>query len=802
MSPPNRSEEHFLDALQSLFAGAPVEGKSGFINLMKIKSRVFREQVFPRLRQDIEVAVAPFAPSFRQELCDQLYTFFSSCISENGSIYFRPGTTVPHPPLHRNNYERVYTADREVMLWQQTHRLYYVKTDRPFHSAGGGDYFINKNARAFLREQFDMWLYQYLFEGPSPFTETRLSQLQVIQTIAGKIIYYLSQFEDELVRIWNKPKFVLNSHYLITLDKILLASSSPSPAGEGERAKGETLLEKIFTNPNISTQIAEWDDLGMLDDQTPRSARGLLEWITRKDLFGEPLHPQYRFLPLDTQYFADLELDLLALFDDLDAALDGWLIHSENYQALNTLLPKFRARIKTIYIDPPYNTGGDEFIYRDQFRHASWLTMMENRVTLARQWMREEDGAFFVSIDDHEHSALRTLMSHCLGENCFKNEIVVRRGIKNVQAQFETVDSLNKGHEYVLLFASSPKVRFPKTLVGKGREHGSWNNHWRGTNRPTMRYDLFGILPEKGQWRWSRERSLAAIDQYARMVRELGGDEDQITQDKIDQWYLENIESSGEEIDLLRLSPSGTPEHYVPPSKGSLLSDLWDDLQSSYTRELTTLFGEAIFGNPKALKLIERVISVNNSDDLLVLDFFAGSGTTAHAVMNSNRADGGRRKYILVEMGEHFNSVVLPRVKKAAFSNRWKDGKALSPLSGMSGRGLSHFVKYYELEQYEDTLRKVRYEDAPFFADTHNSYVFLRAMKSLAAVPVDKTTDKVAVRLERLYDGIDLAETLSCLTGKWIRRITKDTVEFQDGTSASLVEPDWEMVKPLVWWSP
>ncbi|HJS17338.1 MAG TPA: DNA methyltransferase, partial [Anaerolineales bacterium] len=201
--------------------------------------------------------------------------------------------------------------------------------------------------------------------------------------------------------------------------------------------------------------------------------------------------------------------------------------------------------------------------------------------------------------------------------------------------------------------------------------------------------------------------------------------------------------------------------------------------------------------------------STASESNELVLDFFAGSGTTAHSVMNINRTDDGKRKYILVEMGEHFNTVILPRIKKVAFSDKWKDGKAVppsgSPLQGgeRRGQGISHFVKYFELEQYEDALRKASYEDAPLFAgtqDVYTSYVFLRDLKLLDAVKVDKKKNKVEVKLEKLYDGIDLAETLSCLTGKWIKRITKDTVEFQDGTTASLSDPRWEDVKPLIWW--
>lgn len=182
------------------------------------------------------------------------------------------------------------------------------------------------------------------------------------------------------------------------------------------------------------------------------------------------------------------------------------------------------------------------------------------------------------------------------------------------------------------------------------------------------------------------------------------------------------------------------------------------------------------------------------------MDFFAGSGTTAHAVMNMNR-DGGTRKYILVEMGSHFNTVVLPRIKKVAFSNKWKNGK---PDLKKGGKGLSHFVKYYDLESYEDVLRRARYADADLFNnpydDPYHSYVFLRDLKLLEALDVDVEHNAVHLHPERLYPDIDLAETLSQRRGKWIKRITAEYVEFQDGERLSLLDPDWEVLKPLIWW--
>ena len=197
--------------------------------------------------------------------------------------------------------------------------------------------------------------------------------------------------------------------------------------------------------------------------------------------------------------------------------------------------------------------------------------------------------------------------------------------------------------------------------------------------------------------------------------------------------------------------------------------------------------------------MVENCLRVARLEEgCITLDFFAGSGTTSHAVINLNREDGGRRKYILVEMADYFDSVVLPRIKKVVFSDKWKDGRALN------GKGISHFVKYYHLEQYEDALRRVKYDDADLFddpnKDPYHQYVFLRDLKMLEALEVDTKTNSVKVDLSKLYDPIDIAETLSNLTGKWIKRITACSVEFEDGEVVDTKNLDWKRIKPLIWW--
>jgi len=189
--------------------------------------------------------------------------------------------------------------------------------------------------------------------------------------------------------------------------------------------------------------------------------------------------------------------------------------------------------------------------------------------------------------------------------------------------------------------------------------------------------------------------------------------------------------------------------------------------------------------------------------DGAVLDFFGGSGTTMHAVLDRNRdvENGARLTFLLIEQGNHFHEVILPRMKKVAFSNHWSDGQA------QAGTGCSLFVKYFAFEQYEDSLGSAAYsEEKDLFTNTktdrYSQYVFFRDLKMAEALELDYEKDEVNVHLDRLYPDIDLAETLSCITGKWIKRITAEEVEFTDGSKQSLKKPDWRLLKPLIFWGP
>ena len=279
--------------------------------------------------------------------------------------------------------------------------------------------------------------------------------------------------------------------------------------------------------------------------------------------------------------------------------------------------------------------------------HSDWCSMIYSRLLLARNLLTD-DGVIFISIGDEEVQNLRKIADDVFGEANFRNQIIIRRGAKSLQAQFDTWDKLGQAHKYVLLYSKNSSYRFPKQMKPlEESKLGGWNNHWRGTDRPTMRYELFGVKPENGQWRWSRERSYAAIANYERMLLETGKNQETITQDEIDAWYTKQ----GKDIDLLRLSINGKAEHYIAPTNKTLLNSLWMDLLVGSSSEINQLFDSKVFDTAKLIAAIVRMLKFSDKDSL-ILDFFSGSAITAHAVMQLNAEDGGHRKFIMVQLPE------------------------------------------------------------------------------------------------------------------------------------------------------
>lgn len=784
-------EQKFYKALQDVFIGAKIEGEGGFVNLMRIKSNYYRK-IEDILKKDIEAALQSH-PKFRDELFDKLYSFFSRYFTESGSIYFNS------TPFHNNVYEKVYTDEKDVILFWKTQMLYYVKTDRIFrslpvefdgfkfyfdaskieskkanekrslvfelskvredntivfgvqYSERGAktkqdeilkaikkngiaikeeelerafrvfekqsevDFFINKNAKAFLQEQFKLWSYQYFWEGAKEWGADRVNQLQILKDIAFKIIDFISQFEDELVKIWNKPKFVKNSNYVITLDRIA----------------DKKLVEKIKKHKNFSEQVKEWQELG-IDENNPKT-------------------------PIDTKYFKDLELEILGQFDDLDKSLDGWLIKSENYQALNTILPKFKEQVQTIYIDPPFNLdSSDQFLYRTNYKDANWATLLENRLKLAKDWL-DKKGSIFVRCDYNGNMYVRILLNEIFGAENFRNELVINKS--NKQGAIDR--RFNPASETLFLYSKIIESLINPQFKKREKQGGWLEMHSPKENKNSHSVVFNGktfIAPKGRHWSFAQE----TVNQLSL--------EDRIKVTK--KQYIDVYGNKQNEVLEYQMSENETIESN------------WTDIPG-----YSTTTG---FQTENSEKLLSRVINTGSQKGDLVIDFFLGSGTTTAVAHKLGR------KWLGVEMGEHFYSVVLPRMKKVLAYDKSGISKEVKDYQG------GGFFKYYELEQYEETLANCKYEESDLFNSPsktpYREYVFMKDEKMLKALEIDYEKEKVKVDLTKLYPNIDIAETLSNFTGKWIKAIKDDEVEFTDGSKINTKELDYKLIKPLIWW--
>ncbi|MDW8396538.1 MAG: site-specific DNA-methyltransferase [Anaerolineae bacterium] len=659
------------------------------------------------------------------------------------------------------NATRQQEDGREISLLEHHLRRYTRRNT--------SDFFIHKDLRGFLSRELDFYLKNEVLNldeieaAGERRAEGWLQLMRAIKRVGSQIIEFLAQIEDFQKMLWEKKKFVTETFYVVTVGAV-----------------PEAFYSEIAANDK---QWAEWEALFSLNALSNGLFSGDLTTPEGRVRFLKA-HPA---LPLDTRHFDQTFVDrLLATFEGLDEVTDGLLVHSENWQALNLLKEKYRERMRCIYIDPPYNTGTDEFAYKDNYRHSCWLTMMENRM-VASSSLLSETSALFTSIGNEEQAHLRLLLESILGANNFRSGIVYRRGAKSLQVQFDTIDRLNQGYDLLLMMSKREDTRYRKLMIPKllnedssedksPENTGRWNNHWRGTDRPSMRYPLFGITPTHGQWRWEQERSEQAIKNYQIMCRELGSDAP--SQEAIDDWVRKK-EAAGEQVDLLRLSATGKPEHYVRPSDQKLSSDLWIDLKPNGSRQIASLFETVSFESAKSTSLVERIVKFVCDEDSIVLDYFAGSGTTAHAVINLNREDGGQRKFILVEMANYFDTVLLPRVKKVTFTPEWRDGKPQRLPTPEEAERSPRVIKVIRLESYEDALNNLTFDEESgqqaraLFKDKYVLRYMLKweTRKSETLLDVDKLQTPFAYQLQLHRNGetqaqpVDLPETFVYLLG-------------------------------------
>ena len=644
------------------------------------------------------------------------------------------------------------------------------------------DYFVHKDLRGFLEGQLEFFIQNEVLElddvlaSGGKVVQQAVSRAQVVKKIGERIISFLAQIEDFQRRLFEKKKFITETGYCVTLDRV-----------------PEDLYDDILANDG---QLAEWRELYTMDawDET-------LEWQGDFDRAFIEAHPH---VMIDTRHFGPGFTDALAghlsTLDEtegLDGVVNGLCIEGDNFQALNLLQARYAGDVPCIYIDPPYNTGNDGFLYKDRYRHSSWLSMMADRLTLARGLMND-DALFFSSVGEEEHFRYRAIADELFDSSHHAGDLVWRAR-RSVDTRAKS--GLSSDHEYILCYRGSETA----SLRGDEKDTDKFSNpdkdprgQWRSADltglatkerRPNLHYDLVdpstGVnygCPPKG-WRYEP----STMDKKIQEGRVLFPDD-----------------------------PEGRPRHKLfldeMRSRYKNLSSIILKVSTSQgTREVNNILGGGAFSFPKPTKLVKILAEQVQQKAATYLDFFAGSGTLGHAVMNLNREDDGDRRYILVEMGEYFDTVLLPRLKKVAFSGDWKDGVP------QSRGGQSHVIKYHRLESYEDALNNIEVEQPGEeqqallldFDDYELHYMLpheTRESQTLLAPGAFKKPFDYSLRLQHGMTSpearpVDLVETFNYLIG--LRIETRRAHEHQERryvVVTGTVEQERGLEKVMVVW--
>ena len=400
-----------------------------------------------------------------------------------------------------------------------------------------------------------------------------------------------------------------------------------------------------------------------------------LNWIGKEKVLSHHQEVPYRVLEHKYGFTAPSASSGQASEQSEPTHSGNKIIHGDNLEALKSLLPEYEGKVKCVYIDPPYNTGNEGWVYNDNVnhpklkkwlgevvgkdgedlsRHDKWLCMMYPRLKLLHKLLAD-DGAIFISIDDNEQANLKLMCDEIFGIRNFINNIIWQ---KKYSPQNDA-RYLSDMHDFVLCYAKSKgnwkRNLLPRTEAQNKRyknrdndERGPWKSsdlsvktYNENTDYPITTPSGRVVNPPSGRcWRVSKEKF-----------------QEMVTENRI--WFGEG----GSNVPSIKRFLFEVQQGTVPVTLW--LRDEVDDNQKA-KKVLKEVIddGNFPFDTPKPPRLIERVLQIASDRNSIILDSFAGSGTTAHAVLNLNKQDGGSRKFILVEMEDYANDITAERVKR------------------------------------------------------------------------------------------------------------------------------------------
>ena len=557
---------------------------------------------------------------------------------------------------------------------------------RQYTRRNDSDFFIHKDLRGFLSRELDFYLKNEVLNldnleaAGEQAADGWFQQMRLIKSVGGQIIEFLAQIEGFQKMLWEKRKFVVDTQYCVTMGNV------PS-----------VFHQEIVDN---EAQWEEWKDLLGIDGSNR----------SKSFLKARPT------LPLDTHHFpADFTDRLLASVKDIDGMTDGLLVHSENWQALRLLDEKYREGAKCIYIDPPYNAPSSEIIYKNGYKHSTYLSLMYDRISFSRSLMRD-DCVHALAIDENEYERTSLLLQSILSDMKHTTVSIVHNPAGQQGQNF------SPSHDYAC-FAYKSEGR---QIGNEVRESSPIENNlrdWGGeeSKREVARNCFYPVYVKEGEI--VGFGAVCAPDYHPDSSNVPVGD-GTVAVYPIDtngierKWRFARSTVEGIGGELFPHFVKSREEWDIRRRKNTFnFKTVWTDPKyfsnNHGTQLLNHILGTQSFDYPKSINTVMDCLraGLNNQTQSAVLDYFAGSGTTGHAVINLNREDGGQRKFILVEMGEYFDTVLLPRIKKVTFSPVWKDGRPTRDPTPEEAERSPRIVKYIRLESYEDALDGIGFDE-------------------------------------------------------------------------------------------
>lgn len=652
------------------------------------------------------------------------------------------------------------------------------------------DFFVHKDLKGFLTRELDFYLKNEVLNldeveaAGEPRSEAWFQIMHVIRSIGSRVIEFLAQIEDFQKRLFEKKKFILETQYCITMANV-----------------PEDFYPEIA---ECTAQWEEWKELLHLDEERPNLFTSAAKNQKERRIAALKEHPT---LVLDTKHFDQrFKNQLLASYDNVDEITDALLVHGENLQALNLLAERYHEKISCIHIDPPYNTQTSGFLYKNDYQHSSWLAMMEDRICASINLM-SRDGSYLCHIDENEHERLQLLFERFTIPDAGtvtwdkKNPMNAGRGIATQHEyivwrtrQQTPIYLRNKNIITMLKKAAEIVNKHGTTSKEAQSEYAAWinsNSELSGGEKAYRYLDEEGRPYQSVSLRAPEPRTNSKF--HEPLIHPVTKKPCPVPPNGFSRTpeTLQDMVNGGEII-------FGPDETTQPRQKVLLTNETRRQISSMIQdghkgkADLAPLGLDFPYCHPVSLyELLIGTVAQSLTGSDIVLDHFAGSGTSGHAVINLNREDRSRRRVILVEMDDCFDTVLIPRIKKMTYTPVWKNSKPIRLATAEEAEYSLRIMKYVRLESYDDALNNITFPDAPKTLYDFDDYLLKYMLawetkESETLLNVEKLSRPFSYKLtitggEEIQEKpVDIPETFSYLLGLNIktRRVYQNKERF------------------------